>query len=120
MSGHTKWRDLVAETMTPKQQAEAAALTRKMIDEMPLAELRRARELSQTMLATALETTQPEVSKIEHRTDLYLSTLRSYIEAMGGQLDLIARFPEGEIRITQFEQLGPIGAAVDPTGDVAA
>ncbi len=50
-----------------------------------------------------LEIAQSEVSKIEHRTDLYLSTLRSYIEAMGGELDIIARFPDGAIRVSQFE-----------------
>lgn len=120
MAGHTKWDDIASAAMSPEARQRARRETERMIAEMPLAELRRARELSQAMLATALETTQPEVSKIEHRTDLYLSTLRSYIEAMGGQLDLIARFPEGEIRITQFEQLGPVGAAVDPTGDIAA
>jgi predicted XRE-type DNA-binding protein len=63
----------------------------------------RARELSQTRLAEVLEIAQSEVSKIEHRTDLYLSTLRSYIEAMGGELDIIARFPDGAIRVSQFE-----------------
>jgi hypothetical protein len=46
------------------------------------------------------------VSKIEKRTDMYVSTLRRYIEAMGGQLDVVARFPDGDVRITQFQTAG--------------
>ena len=68
-------------------------------------ELRKARNLSQQKLAEALDTTQGEVSKIEHRTDLYLSTLRSYIEAMGGELDIVARFKDGAVRISTFQEL---------------
>lgn len=72
---------------------------------MPLQELRRARNLSQARLAETLGMAQPEISKIEHRTDLYVSTLRSYIEAMGGNLEIIARFPDGAVRVTQFKEL---------------
>ena len=50
-------------------------------------------------------TKQANISRIERRTDMYISTLRSYIEAMGGELDIIARFPHGEIHINQFEGL---------------
>lgn len=80
-----------------------------MLQDLPLAEMRRARDLSQQMLAAAMGVAQSEVSKIEHRTDVYLSTLRSYIEAMGGELEIIARFPDGEVRVTQFEDLGAGG-----------
>jgi len=45
------------------------------------------------------------ISRMERRTDMYISTLRSYIEAMGGQLDIIARFPEGAVQINQFEDI---------------
>ena len=64
-----------------------------------------ARELSQVALADLLEASQLEVSRIEHRTDLYVSTLRRYVEAMGGELDIVARFPDGSVRINQFEEL---------------
>jgi len=70
---------------------------------------RKARNLSQEKLAQALETTQGEISKIEHRTDLYLSTLRSYIEAMGGELDIIARFKDGAVRISTFQDINERG-----------
>lgn len=100
-----KFADLVATTMSPAAQARAKARTEAMLAEMPLDELRRAREFSQARLAEILEVAQSEVSKIEHRTDLYLSTLRSYIEAMGGELEIIARFPDGAVRVSQFEDL---------------
>jgi transcriptional regulator with XRE-family HTH domain len=67
--------------------------------------LRKARELPQVQLAQALETSQSEVSKIERRADLCVSTLRSYIEAMGGQPELLARFPDDAVRINQLRDL---------------
>ena len=73
------------------------------IKELPLLELRKARSLSQEKLAKELQTTQGEISKIEHRADMYLSTLRNYVEAMGGELDIIARFKDGAVRISTFE-----------------
>jgi transcriptional regulator with XRE-family HTH domain len=77
-----------------------------MLDEMPLHELRRARGLSQEKLAKELNIKQPNVAKLEKRTDMYVSTLRSTIEAMGGTLDIVARFPEGDVRITNFSSIG--------------
>jgi hypothetical protein len=100
-----KFRDLTARTMSPAAQARAAARTKEMLAELPLSELRRARALSQAAMAELLGASQPEVSKIEHRTDMYLSTLRRFVEAMGGELDVIARFPDGAVRITQFSDL---------------
>jgi transcriptional regulator with XRE-family HTH domain len=72
---------------------------------MPLQELRRARELTQTTLAELLHTSQPEVSRMEHQADMYVSTLRRYVEAMGGALEIVARFPDGAVEITQFHEL---------------
>jgi DNA-binding XRE family transcriptional regulator len=70
-----------------------------------LDELRRARQLTQAKIAETLGVNQGEVSKIEHRTDLYLSTLSEYVEALGGALEIRAVFPDSEVRITQFESL---------------
>jgi DNA-binding XRE family transcriptional regulator len=79
---------------------------RRLIDEMPLRQLRAARALTQESLANALGVRQSEISKIEKRTDVYLSTLASYIRAMGGELELRAVFPKGEVvRISQFSHL---------------
>jgi DNA-binding transcriptional regulator YiaG len=73
---------------------------------MPLDELREARDLTQTQLAQVLHVSQGAVSKVERRTDMYISTLRSYVRAIGGDLQIRAVFPEGEILIDQFEDIG--------------
>jgi ribosome-binding protein aMBF1 (putative translation factor) len=91
--------------MSPAAQKEAASKTRKMLNEMPLQELRQAHQMSQERLAELLSTKQANISRIERRTDMYISTLRSYIEAMGGELDIVARFPDGEVHINQFKDI---------------
>jgi DNA-binding transcriptional regulator YiaG len=100
-----KFADLRAQ-MKPeaRQRAEEAAQT--LLSAMPLNELRQARGLSQKMLAEVLHVQQPSIAKIEKRTDMYLSTLRSHIEAMGGELEIIARFPDGSVKISNFSDLG--------------
>ena len=92
--------------MSPQAQARAAAKAEAMLAEMPLNELRQARGLSQKMLADVLHVQQPSIAKLEKRTDMYLSTLRSHIEAMGGQLEVVARFPDGAVCISNFHDLG--------------
>jgi transcriptional regulator with XRE-family HTH domain len=72
---------------------------------MPLEQLRKAQEMTQLQLAEILGVNQGEVSKIEHRSDICISTLADYVEAMGGRLELRAVFKDGEVRITQFEKL---------------
>lgn len=64
-----------------------------------LAELRKARNLTQVTLAEALDTTQGEVSRVERQSDLYLSTLSRFVEAMGGELELSVRFPDSAERV---------------------
>ena len=58
-----------------------------------------------------LQVQQPSIAKIEKRTDMYLSTLRSHIEAMGGELDVVARFPDGAVKISNFSDLGKVAPA---------
>lgn len=91
--------------MTLDAQARANQKAHSMLAEMPLNELRQARGLSQKMLAEVLHIQQPAVAKLEKRTDMYLSTLRSHIEAMGGELDVVARFPDGVVKISNFSDL---------------
>lgn len=88
-----------------KHRDRAAARAEVMLAEMPLRQLRQARDLSQEALAESLGQRQSGISKLERRADMYLSTLRRYIEGMGGRLDIVARFPEGNVRITQFEDI---------------
>lgn len=103
-----KFSDLRAR-MTPESRARAAAKAQTLLAEMPLSELRQARGLSQKMLAEVLHVQQPSIAKIEKRTDMYISTLRSHIEAMGGQLEVVAHFPEGTVKINNFADLGSSG-----------
>ncbi len=91
--------------MSPAAQKAAAEKTQQILKEMPLQELRQAHQMSQERLAELLSTKQANVSRMERRTDMYISTLRSYIEAMGGELDIVARFPDGEVHINQFEDI---------------
>jgi ribosome-binding protein aMBF1 (putative translation factor) len=92
--------------MSPKAQGLAKSKAQAMLREMPLNELRQARGLSQKMLADVLQVQQPSIAKLEKRTDMYISTLRSHIEAMGGELDVVARFPDGNVKISNFSDLG--------------
>ena len=90
------------ESMTPEARAKSREKARDMLATMPLHELRQARGLSQKALAEKLHVQQPAVAKLERRTDMYISSLRSHIRAMGGELEIIARFPDGEVAIEQF------------------
>jgi transcriptional regulator with XRE-family HTH domain len=72
---------------------------------MALEELRDALRLTQRQLAETLQVDQSAISKLERRTDMYVSTLERFIEAMGGRLEIRAVFPEGCVRITQFERI---------------
>lgn len=92
--------------MSPESRTRAESKAQAMLAEMPLFELRQARGMSQKTLAEILHVQQPSIAKMEKRTDMYLSTLRNHIEAMGGQLDIIARFPEGSVKISNFSELG--------------
>jgi len=104
----TKPFKLLREGMSEEAQKRASEKTSKILEEMPLQELRQARSLSQEQLAKILRIKQGSVSKLERRTDMYISTLRSYLKAMGGELEIIAHFPDGDIKIDQFEDLDSI------------
>ena len=84
-------------------QARALAKAEKDFAELPLSELREAKQLTQVELAKRLKVDQAAISKLERRTDMYLSTLRDVIHAMGGQLQLCATFPSGEIRYVTLD-----------------
>jgi transcriptional regulator with XRE-family HTH domain len=73
--------------------------------DMALEELRDALRLTQQQLAKTLNVDQSAISKLERRTDMYVSTLERVIEAMGGRLEIRAVFPVGAVRITQFEKI---------------
>ena len=99
------------EKMSPESRERSRRKADKLIEEMPLNELRAARKLTQEKLAENLHVKQAAVSKLERRTDMYVSTLREFINAMGGELEITARFPEGSVRINQFEEEGDTALA---------
>ena len=88
--------------MSRESRARVKAKTDRLIADMALAELREARRLTQEQLARQLNITQPSIAKIERRADMYVSTLRGVIKAMGGEMEILAVFPEGRVRINSF------------------
>jgi transcriptional regulator with XRE-family HTH domain len=92
--------------------AEHTELANYELEQLALGDIRKARSLTQTQLAKALGVTQAQVSRIEHQTDLFLSTLASYIQAMGGELDLIATFPDARSVVIDVGEFA--GAAKSP------
>ena len=83
--------------LSPARREKIEARTAELVKEqMTLQELRRARKLTQVSVAKELGITQDSVSRLEQRSDLLLSTLRKTVEAMGGNLSLVAEFPDRE------------------------
>lgn len=102
-----RYEDYLAGLPPERRRAVERRAAELIAEEATLRQLREARERSQVEIAERLRIKQSSVSKLERRTDMYLSTLRGYIEAMGGELEIIARFPGRAVRIVQFEALDP-------------
>ena len=83
----------------PVRRARIATIKRAMDDALALAELRAERGLTQNQVASSLGVTQANISRIEHEEDLYLSTLRGYIAALGAELEVNAVFPDGTVTL---------------------
>lgn len=89
--------------MDPSSRAENVRRVRDEMQRMALDELRSAQRLTQTDMAEMLDVPQSSISRIEQRTDMYLSTLRNYVHAMGGVLQIQAVFPDGgAVAISRF------------------
>lgn len=88
--------------MSPDAQARSAARAEAMLVEMKLQELRKARNVTQVEVAKAMRVEQATVSKLERRDDMYVSTLREYVKALGGELKLVASFPDADIQVHPF------------------
>ena len=99
-----KWKEIRG-TFSQEQEAEIEQRIQEAAGVMTLHQLREARSLTQVSLAKVLNVNQGAVSRMEKRTDMYVSTLRNFIQAMGGQLQVKAIFPEGEVQIEQFESV---------------
>jgi transcriptional regulator with XRE-family HTH domain len=104
MTGHRPFKELT-KGFSAARKARVTARVSALKTEMALHELRQARERSQEDLARELGVGQPAVAKLERRADMYVSNLRRYIEALGGSLEITARFPEGSVNIVNFGEL---------------
>lgn len=105
--------DQVISDLPADERAEIAKRARQLIaEEHALRKMRTARGLTQVRIAELMHIRQESVSRIESRSDLLLSTLRSYVEAMGGSLRLTVEFPDGAAA-----ELSSLGGQVDDRGD---
>ena len=87
--------------MTPESRVRAKARAKEMMAEMAIAELRRSVGMTQDELAASLGVKQPTLSRLETEDDMQISTLRRVIEALGGELEIIAHLPAGDVRLKQ-------------------
>lgn len=104
MSGHHSFKKL-KNSMPVESKKRIQGKIAELRQEMALAEVRKAMSLTQVDLAEMLHIKQAALARLENRTDMYISSLRKYIVAMGGELDIVARFPEGEVHIQNLQDL---------------
>lgn len=95
--------ELVKRATTKKTQAQAASRAQELLGELLLSEVRQLAGKSQEEVAVTLGMKQPSLSKLEKQTDMQISTLRKIVKALGGELEVLARFPKGTVKIDQFD-----------------
>lgn len=95
--------ELVKRTTTKKTRETAARRTQELLGELLLSEVRQLTGKTQRQVAHALGMKQPSLSKLEKQKDMQISTLRKIVQALGGELEVLARFPKGTVKIDQFE-----------------
>ena len=97
--------DLVSRTMSKASQKRAAKRTKALLREMLLSELRRATGYSQKKLASKLKMKQPSLSKLENASDMQVTTLQKLVGALGGEVEIVCKFPKGDVRLVQFDRM---------------
>ncbi len=97
----------ILDALPHKRREELDRRFKELVNEVEsLKELRRLSAKSQVKIAKSLKISQPAVSKIEKQTDMYLSTLRGYVEAIGGELDVIIRLPNrAPVKVRSLEDV---------------
>jgi len=103
MAGHHKWSKLM-DRMSPERRARIDKAVRQDLERMLLVELRKLSGMTQVQLAKALGIKQPTLSQLESQDDMQISTLRRIVEALGGELEIIATLPTGRIALSQFKE----------------
>lgn len=111
-----KFNDLIA-GMPAERQVRIEARVQNELAEMALQELRQAMQLTQQQLASELAMNQAAVSKMERQSDMYISTLRRFLQAMGAELRIIAHFPDQDILINQFQGAGEMTVLREPPAE---
>ncbi len=96
--------DLAKRTTSKRTQKRGERRAKELLRELLLSEVRKLAGKSQRQVANALGIKQPSLSKLENQSDMQISTLRRIVTALGGELDVIARFPTGAFRIDQFDE----------------
>lgn len=99
----TKPFSTLREKMTPEQRSESETRAQVALLNLTLSEIRKSLNLTQEEVADKLGVVQSALSKIEHQDDIQVSTLSRYIKSLGGSLKIVARFPNKEIIISQFD-----------------
>ena len=88
--------------MSAERRAKVQVKTRELLNEMPLSEVRKEAGLTQQAVAKELGIKQPTLSRLESQEDMQISTLSRLVKALGGQLEIIAHLPNGDVRLGQF------------------
>ncbi len=100
--------DVIGKLPPARRQKVEARAQELIAEELTLQDLRKAQKLTQQQMAKALNISQDSISRLEKRSDMMLSTMRSYIEAMGGSLELVVSFPKrGSVIIKSIEDVAP-------------
>ena len=97
------FRDLL-KNMPPGRLERITKRKDEILHEITLKELRQAIEFTQKQLAETLKINQAAISKMESQSDMYIRTLRKFLEAMGARLKIVAEFPDGDVIIKQFSE----------------
>ena len=113
-----KWTELRSRIPAERRQATDLKVA-QAVKEMPLHRLREARRLTQKQMAETMHIDQSRVSKIERRTDVYVSNLRNFVCALGGELELVARFPDGRVKISSFSDAECVGTVEERRSNIA-
>jgi transcriptional regulator with XRE-family HTH domain len=101
MAGHKSVKVLF-DKLSPESRARIDAKVREMEAEMLLAELRKLADLTQAEVAASLGISQPEISRLEGQDDMQISTLAKLVRALGGELEISVKLPNGRVKLAQF------------------
>lgn len=111
-----KFEELRAKMSPDRRRRNELSAERTLLD-LTLQELRQnVASLNQEDLAEILQVTQGYVSRLERQDDMLLSRLYAYVQALGGDLEIRAKFPDQEVRINQFDEVSKLKAALAPKG----